>query len=75
VTRGVVTLFDPNRAFGFITPDGAPPTARGIFLHVRELVDPSARERLAPGVGVIFDVRRTLKGREAINVSLEEQSQ
>jgi uncharacterized membrane protein YsdA (DUF1294 family)/cold shock CspA family protein len=64
--RGVVVMFDAERAFGFIRPDGAKEgEEKDVFVHVRNV---EGHKNLHPGQRVSFHVTRTDKGPAAINV-------
>jgi uncharacterized membrane protein YsdA (DUF1294 family)/cold shock CspA family protein len=64
--RGVVVMFDAERAFGFIRPDGAKEgEEKDVFVHVRNV---EGHRALHPGQRVSYHVTRTDKGLAAINV-------
>jgi uncharacterized membrane protein YsdA (DUF1294 family)/cold shock CspA family protein len=64
--RGVVVMFDSERAFGFIRPDGAKEgEQKDVFVHVRNV---EGHKNLHPGQRVSYHVTRTDKGPAAINV-------
>ena len=64
--RGVVVMFDGERAFGFIRPDGAKEGEnKDIFVHVRNV---EGHKNLHPGQRVSYHLTRTDKGPAAINV-------
>ncbi|HEX2886737.1 cold-shock protein [Vineibacter terrae] len=33
--KGIVSSFDPDRGFGFITPDGLKPREKDVFVHIQ----------------------------------------
>ena len=64
--RGVVVMFDVERAFGFIRPDGAKDgEEKDVFVHVRNV---EGHKNLHPGQRVSYHLTRTDKGPAAINV-------
>src|SRR5512136_299498 len=64
--RGVVVMFDGERAFGFIRPDGVKEGEnKDVFVHVRNV---EGHKSLHPGQRVSFHLTRTDKGPAAINV-------
>ena len=64
--RGVVVMFDAERAFGFIRPDGVKEGEdKDVFVHVRNV---AGHKNLHPGQRVSYHVTRTDKGPAAINV-------
>ena len=64
--RGVVVMFDAERSFGFIRPDGAKEgEGKDVFVHVRNVV---GRKNLHAGQRVSYFPTRTDKGLAAINV-------
>ena len=64
--RGVVVMFDAERAFGFIRPDGAKEGEdKDVFVHVRNV---EGHKNLHPGQRVSYHLTRTDKGPAAINV-------
>jgi uncharacterized membrane protein YsdA (DUF1294 family)/cold shock CspA family protein len=64
--RGVVVMFDAERAFGFIRPDGAKEgEEKDVFVHVRNV---EGHKSLHPGQRVSYHLTRTDKGPAAINV-------
>ncbi len=64
--RGVVVMFDAERGFGFIRPDGVKEgEGKDVFVHVRNVV---GRKTLHAGQRASFFVTRTDKGPAAINV-------
>lgn len=64
--RGVVVMFDAERGFGFIRPDGAKEGEdKDVFVHVRNV---EGHKALHPGQRVRYHVTRTDKGPAAINV-------
>ncbi len=64
--RGVVVMFDAERGFGFIRPDGAKEgEGKDVFVHVRNVV---GRKTLHAGQRASYFVTRTDKGPAAINV-------
>lgn len=64
--RGVVVMFDAERGFGFIRPDGVKEgEGKDVFVHVRNVV---GRKTLHAGQRASYYVTRTDKGPAAINV-------
>jgi len=64
--RGVVVMFDAERGFGFIRPDGVKEEEeKDVFVHVRNV---EGHKSLHPGQRVSFHLTRTDKGPAAINV-------
>jgi uncharacterized membrane protein YsdA (DUF1294 family)/cold shock CspA family protein len=64
--RGVVVMFDAERGFGFIRPDGAKEGEdKDVFVHVRNV---EGHKALHPTQRVSYHVTRTDKGPAAINV-------
>ena len=64
--RGVVVMFDAERAFGFIRPDGTKEgEEKDVFVHVRNV---EGHKNLHPGQRVSYHLTRTDKGPAAINV-------
>jgi len=64
--RGVVLMFDGERAFGFIRPDGTKEGEnKDVFVHVRNV---EGHKNLHPGQRVSYHLTRTDKGPAAINV-------
>ena len=64
--RGVVVMFDAERGFGFIRPDGVKEKEeKDVFVHVRNV---EGHKSLHPGQRVSFHLTRTDKGPAAINV-------
>ena len=64
--RGVVVMFDAERAFGFIRPDGAKEgEEKDVFVHIRNV---EGHKNLHPGQRVSYHLTRTDKGPAAINV-------
>ena len=64
--RGVVVMFDAERAFGFIRPDGTKEgEEKDVFVHVRNV---EGHKKLHPGQRVSYHLTRTDKGPAAINV-------
>jgi uncharacterized membrane protein YsdA (DUF1294 family)/cold shock CspA family protein len=64
--RGVVVMFDAERGFGFLRPDGAKEgDDRDVFVHVRNVI---GRQNLHPGQSASYYLTRTDKGLAAINV-------
>ena len=64
--HGVVVMFDADRGFGFIRPDGAKEgDDKDVFVHVRNVI---GRQNLHPGQGASYYLTRTDKGLAAIKV-------
>jgi uncharacterized membrane protein YsdA (DUF1294 family)/cold shock CspA family protein len=64
--RGVVVMFDAERGFGFIRPDGVKEgEEKDVFVHVRNV---EGHKNLHPGQRVSYHLTRTEKGPAAINV-------
>ncbi len=65
-TDGAVKWFEPDKGYGFISPDGG---GKDIFVHVTALRR-SGVQTLAPGQRVRVDVVEGRKGLEADRISL-----
>jgi uncharacterized membrane protein YsdA (DUF1294 family)/cold shock CspA family protein len=64
--HGVVVMFDADRGFGFIRPDGAKEgDDRDVFVHVRNV---EGHKNLHPGQSASYYLTGTDKGLAAINV-------
>jgi len=62
---GVVKSFNEDRGWGFIVPDGDPNDGTcDVFVHARSL----SGIKLRRGQRVGFNVKKTDKGRRAVNV-------
>lgn len=64
--RGSVKWFDPNRGYGFITPDEGD---GDVYVHKTRLVDVNT---LREGERVIYKIGKGMKGPEAQDVRVEE---
>lgn len=60
MASGKVKFFNPEKGFGFITPDAG---GKDVFVHKS-----GTREDLYEGDKVTFDVEQTPKGLSAVNV-------
>ena len=68
VKKGNVKWFNPNKGFGFITPEEG---NKDIFVHIGQV---QTQDRsLSEGQKVEFDVSEGKKGPEAINVKEMEE--
>lgn len=67
---GKVVHYDPNRGFGFLSPEGG---GDDVFLHINDIqgIDES---QLRPGAKVDFEVEATDRGSKATNVKVTEQA-
>ena len=64
MNTGTVKWFNPDKGFGFITTDNA----KEIFVHY-SAIKQSGYKTLSEGQLVEFDLIRTQKGLQAINVT------
>jgi CspA family cold shock protein len=58
-----------DRGFGFISKEGSD---KDIFFHEKTLTGDLAIRKLKVGDKVTFDVEETPKGKNAVNIKLEE---
>ena len=67
---GKVVHYDPNRGFGFLSPEGG---GDDVFLHINDIqgIDES---QLRPGAKVDFDVEATDRGSKATNLKVTEEA-
>ncbi|UQE77084.1 cold shock domain-containing protein [Gordonia sp. PP30] len=67
---GKVVHYDPNRGFGFLSPEGG---GDDVFLHINDIqgID---ENQLRPGAKVEFDVEDTDRGSKATNVKVTEEA-
>ncbi len=67
---GKVVHYDPNRGFGFLSPESG---GDDVFLHINDLhgID---EDQLRPGAKVEFDVEDTDRGAKATNLKVTEEA-
>ncbi|WP_024332848.1 cold-shock protein [Gordonia hirsuta] len=67
---GKVVHYDPNRGFGFLSPESG---GDDVFLHINDLqgIDEG---QLRPGAKVEFDVEDTDRGAKATNLKVTEEA-
>lgn len=67
---GKVVHYDPNRGFGFLSPEGG---GDDVFLHINDIhgIDEGS---LRPGAKVEFDVEDTDRGSKATNLKVTEEA-
>ena len=65
MARGTVKWFNPDKGFGFITPDGG---GKDLFVHHSEIKGGTGFKTLAEGQAVEFEVGQGQKGPCANNV-------
>jgi CspA family cold shock protein len=69
VSTGTVISFNQDKGWGFASSDSGD---SDVMLHTREFCDPLDVARLAEGVRVTFELRRTARGLRAVSVRLAE---
>lgn len=62
---GTVKWFNPDKGFGFITPDGG---GKDLFVHYSGIADSGGYRSLDEGQHVEFDVTSGERGDQASNV-------
>ena len=67
--RGQIRRFDRERGFGFIRPDRE---HEDVFFHISAAVDDTAKQGVAEGAIVRFDVELSEKGPRATALSIEQ---
>jgi CspA family cold shock protein len=65
--QGSVKWFNDSRGYGFITPDGS---EKDLFVHFSSVVGQEGQKTLREDDRVAFDVEKTDRGFNAINVSI-----
>lgn len=65
-TTGTVKWFNPEKGFGFITPDGG---GADVFVHFRAIAI-DGYKTLNEGQQVSFDIEQGQKGPQAANVTI-----
>jgi CspA family cold shock protein len=63
MSKGTVKFFNVSKGFGFISPDDG---SKDVFVHKSGLID-----TITEGDKVIYDVEKSQKGLNAVNVKLE----
>ena len=64
MTIGTVKLFNINKGFGFIAPDGG---TKDVFVHATA-VEAAGMPSLEEGQRVSFDIQPDAKGSKAVNL-------
>lgn len=67
---GKVVHYDPNRGFGFLSPEAG---GEDVFLHIND-IQGLDEGQLRPGAKVEFDVEDTDRGAKAMNVKVTEEA-
>jgi len=66
MTIGTVKFFNPNKGFGFISPDGG---GKDVFVHASALEAAGIRT-LGEGQKVSFEIQPDARGSKAANLKL-----
>ncbi|MBI5206513.1 MAG: cold-shock protein [Candidatus Firestonebacteria bacterium] len=64
--NGTVKWFNEKKGYGFITPE----SGEDVFVHFKAIAGDGFKT-LAEGQAVVFDIEKTQKGSQAINVRVK----
>lgn len=69
MATGIVKWFNPDKGFGFITPDGG---GEDVFAHYSQIRGVDGFKTLSEGHKVRFEIEKGAKGNQAKDIYIDE---